>query len=103
MENGGRLAPITAKLVDRLAILLVVRRFLRMGAVDSSSLRYESYVRMQHFVLRTTCVPFRRFGGSVRREFMHCFSATLHGTLGSYLRDDFQEGSDDAVARLLVP
>jgi hypothetical protein len=30
-------------------------------------------------------------------------SAALHGTLGSYLRDPFQEGSAGAVARLPIP
>jgi hypothetical protein len=39
----------------------------------------------------------------VRREFMQRLSAALHGTLGSYLRDAFQEGSADAVACLPVP
>jgi hypothetical protein len=41
--------------------------------------------------------------GDVRREFMQRLFAALHGTLGSYLRDAFQEGSVDAVACLLVP
>jgi hypothetical protein len=35
MEDGCRLAPMTAELVDRLGILVVVRRFLGMGAVMS--------------------------------------------------------------------
>jgi NAD-specific glutamate dehydrogenase len=87
-----------AELVDRLAILVAVRRFHGMGAADSRSLRFESYVRMQHFVRRSTYVPFRRFLGDVRREFMQRLSAAFHGTLGSYLRDAFQEGSADAVA-----
>jgi Na+(H+)/acetate symporter ActP len=39
MEDGGRLAPMAAELVDRLAILVVVRRFHGMGAADSRSLR----------------------------------------------------------------
>jgi hypothetical protein len=51
------------ELVDRLAILVAARRFPGMGVVDSRSLRYESYVRLQHFVRRSTCVPFRRFLG----------------------------------------
>jgi hypothetical protein len=63
MEDGGRLAPMAPKLVDRLAILVAIRRFHGMGAADSRSLRSDSYVRMQHFVRRTTYVPFRRFGG----------------------------------------
>ena len=94
---------MAAELVDRLAIFLLVRRFHGMGAADSRSLRLYSYVRMQHFVRRSTYVPFRRFWGDVRREFMQRLSAILHGTLGSYLRDAFQEGSDDAVACLPVP
>jgi hypothetical protein len=86
-------------MVDR---LVVVRRFLGMGAVDSRSLRSDNYVRMQHFVRRSTSNPFRRFLGDVRREFMQCVSAFLHGTLGSYLRDASQEGTADVVACLSV-
>jgi hypothetical protein len=54
---------MAAELVDRLAILVVVRHFLGMGVVDSRSLCSHSYVRMKHFVRRTTSAPFRRFGG----------------------------------------
>jgi hypothetical protein len=38
---------MVAELVDRLAILMVSRRFLCMGAEDSRSLRFVNYVRMQ--------------------------------------------------------
>jgi hypothetical protein len=54
---------MAAELVDRLAILVAVRRFPGMGAADSRSLRSDNYVRMQHFVRRNTSIPFRRFGG----------------------------------------
>jgi hypothetical protein len=96
---------MAVELVDRLAILVPVRRFHAMGVADSRSLRPNSCVRMQHFVRRSTLfLPFhRRFLGDVRRELMQPLSAALHGTLGSYLRDAFQEGSVDAVARLPVP
>jgi hypothetical protein len=95
---------MAAELVDRLAILMAVCRFYGMGAADFPSLRSESYVRLQNFVRRTTTlVPFRRVLGDVRREFMQCMSATLHGTLSSYLRDALQEGSVDAAACLLAP
>jgi hypothetical protein len=40
------------ELVDRMAILVAVRRFHGMGVGDSRSWRYDSYVRMQHFVCR---------------------------------------------------
>jgi hypothetical protein len=104
MEDGGRLAPMAAELVYRLAILVAVRRFHSMGVADSHSLRSDNYIRMQHFVRRTTYyVPFWRFWGDVRREFMQHLSATLHVTVGSYLRDAFQEGSADAVACPHVP
>jgi hypothetical protein len=63
MEDGSRLAPMAAELVDRPAILVVVRRFPRMGAPDSRSLRSHNCVRMQHFVRRIIFVPFRRFWG----------------------------------------
>jgi hypothetical protein len=63
MEEGGRLPPMAAELVDCLAVLVAVRRFPSMGDVVSRSLRSDSYVRMQHFVRRTTYVRFRRFLG----------------------------------------
>jgi hypothetical protein len=95
---------MAADLVDRLAILVAVRRFHGMGVVDSRSLRFDGYVRIQHFVRQTTSyVPLRRSWGDVRREFMQRLSAALYGSLGSYLRDVLQEGSADAVARLPVP
>jgi hypothetical protein len=107
MDDGGRLAPMAAELVDRLDILVIVHLFRGMGAADSRSLRSDCYVRIQHFVRRTTFVPFRRFLGDVRREFMQRLPAALHGALhgplGSYLRDALQEGSADAVACLSVP
>ena len=61
------------------------------------------HVRIQRFVRLSTSVPIWRFWGDVRREFMQCLSAALHGTPGSYLRDAFQDGSADVVACLHVP
>ena len=43
MEDGGRLVPMAAELVDRLALLVAVRRFLGMGATNSRSLRYDIF------------------------------------------------------------
>jgi hypothetical protein len=68
------------ELVDRLAVLVAVCRFPGNGANDSRSLRSDNDVRMQHFVRQSTHVPFRRFWGDVRREFMQRLSPTLHGT-----------------------
>jgi hypothetical protein len=100
LEDGGRLA---AELVDRLATLVAVRRFPGMGATNSRPLRCNNnYVRMHHVVRRPTFVPSRRFGGDVRQGFMQRLSTTLHGTLGSYLRDALQEDSADALACFLV-
>jgi hypothetical protein len=60
LEDGGRLAPMTAiDLVDRLAILVVVRRFPSMGATEYRFLRSESYARMKEFVWQSTYVPYR--------------------------------------------
>jgi hypothetical protein len=87
LKDGGRLAPMAVDLVDRLAILLIVRRFPSMGAADSRSLRSESYARMKEFVRRFAYVPFRRFLGDVRREFIQRLSVALHGTLGFCPRD----------------
>jgi hypothetical protein len=58
---------------------------------------------MQHFVRQITFVPFRRFLGDARREFMPRLFAALHGTLGSYLRDALHEDNDDVVACIHVP
>jgi hypothetical protein len=39
MEDGGRLAPMADELVDRVAILVAVRRLRGMDVADSRSLR----------------------------------------------------------------
>jgi hypothetical protein len=84
LEDVDRLAPMTAdEMMDCVAILMALRRFPSMGFADSRSFRFDNYVRMQHFVRRTTIVPFRRFWGDVRREFMQRLFAALHATLGS--------------------
>jgi hypothetical protein len=54
---------MAAQLIDRQAILVVARRFPSMGAVDSCSLRYDNYLRMQHFVRRATSFLFGVLGG----------------------------------------
>jgi hypothetical protein len=77
--------------------LVAARRFLGMDVAESRSLRFGTFARMQHFVRRSTFVPFRRFLGDVRRELMQRLYDALHGTLGSYFRDALQEGSADAV------
>jgi hypothetical protein len=94
---------MAVELVDCLAIFVAVCRFPRMGAADSRSLRFDSYVRMQHFARRSSSFPSRRFWGGVLREFMQRLSIALHGTLGSYLRDALHEGSADAVACRHIP
>jgi hypothetical protein len=99
-EDGGRLALMATELVDRMIILVAINRFPGIGVANSDSLSSDNYVRMRHFVRRTTCVPFRRFWGDVRREFMRSLFAALHGT---YLRNALQEGNADAVACLPVP
>jgi NAD-specific glutamate dehydrogenase len=83
--------------------LVAFRRFSDMSATGSRSLRSANYVRTQHFIRRSTYVPFRRYSGDVRREFMQRLYVALHGTMGSYLRDALHEGSADAVACLPVP
>jgi hypothetical protein len=40
---------MAAKFVDRMTVLVVFRRFHGMGVADSRSLRFENYVRIQHF------------------------------------------------------
>ena len=44
IEDGGQLAHMTAALIDRLAILVAIRRFPSMGVADSRSLRSGCYV-----------------------------------------------------------
>jgi hypothetical protein len=95
---------MAAELIDCLAILVAVRRLPGMGAAAHfRSMRSNNYVRMQHFIHRSTFVPFRRFLGDVRSEFMQRLCAALHGTMGSYLHDTFQESSAAALACLRVP
>jgi hypothetical protein len=94
LEDGGRLAPtMAAELVDRLAILVAVRRCHGMGTAYFRSLRFYSYIRMPHFVRRSNNIPFRRFPGDMRREIMQRNYAAFHGTLGSYDSDTLHEGS----------
>jgi hypothetical protein len=69
MEDGGRLAPMAVELADRLAILVVVRRFPCMGVADSHSLRYDNF-RLQR--LR----PFATFRSLI---YLYSFSAFLGG------------------------
>jgi hypothetical protein len=100
------LAHIAADLVDRMAILVAVRRFPGMGVGDSRSLRSDSYVRMQHVVRRSTSVPFRPFMGGVCAARTHAtFFCCYSWYLGSYmyLRVALQEGSASAVACFPVP
>jgi hypothetical protein len=87
MEDGGRSAPMAAELVDRLAIFVSFRRFPGMGIVDSRTLRFDGYVRIQHFVLRTRYVPFRRSRGDVHS--CNVFPMLFMVLSGSYLRDAF--------------
>jgi hypothetical protein len=56
-EYGGGLVPMAAELVDRVAILEAVRRFLGMGVADSRSLCSYKFVRLHHFVRRSTHDP----------------------------------------------
>jgi hypothetical protein len=87
LEDGGRLAPMAAELVDRMSILVAVRQLPSMGAAHSRSMCYESYVRMQHFDRRsTTFVSFRRFWGDLRREVMQRHYIARHAFLFLGLR-----------------
>jgi hypothetical protein len=103
LGDGDRQAPMAVELGDRLANLVAVRRFPGKSGADSRSLRFDSDVRMQHFIRRSIYVSFRRFLGDVRPKFMQHLSIALHDTLGSHLRDALQEGNADVVACLLVP
>jgi hypothetical protein len=84
LEEKGRSAPMAGELVERLAILVTVRRFHGMVVADSRSIRYDNYVRMQHFVRRSTSFPFPWFLRDVQQELMQHLYGGLHGTLDSY-------------------
>jgi hypothetical protein len=60
-EALWELGPMAAELFDRVAILVEIRRFPGMGDAHFRSLRFDRYVRMQHFVRRTTSAPFGVF------------------------------------------
>jgi hypothetical protein len=65
IDDGGRLAPMAAELVDCMVALVAIRRLPGMDDVEYRSLRFDNYVRMQNFVRRQSFVPFRRFLGDV--------------------------------------
>jgi hypothetical protein len=94
---------MAGELVDRLTIMVAVRRFLGTGDVPSRTLRSDNDAHMKAFVCCSAFGPFRRFHGDWRREFMQRLLTGPYGTLGSCLRDNFQEESVDAVAYLPVP
>jgi hypothetical protein len=84
LENGGRLAPMAAHFVDRLAILVTVRRFFSMGAavINSRSLRLTLMSTCKISFVDPLVFPHDVFGGDSRREFMRRLFVALHGTLG---------------------
>jgi hypothetical protein len=57
------------ELVDRMAILVVIRRFPGMGVANCRSLRFDSYVRLQDFVHPFTFVPLLQFSGMCGEKF----------------------------------
>jgi hypothetical protein len=73
------------ELANRLANSVVVRRYLGTGDVDSRSLCSDIYNVGMHDGVRLTLIPFMRFLGDVRLEFMQRLSVVLHRTLGSYI------------------
>jgi hypothetical protein len=93
---------MAVELVNRLAILVALRRFPSLGVGGYRSFRCESYIRMREFVRWSTNVPFRRFLRDVRREFTQRLSVALNSTLGSYRRDALQKGGAAVVACLLA-
>jgi hypothetical protein len=94
---------MTVELVGQVDILLA-RRFHSMDDADSGSLLPVSYVRMQHFVRRSTYyVPVRRCVGGMRcvtvfSSIYFAINVALLGTLGTFRRDALQEGSANIVA-----
>jgi hypothetical protein len=73
------------EMVDRLAFLVAIWRFPYMGVAKPLSLWFESYVRMEEFVRRSTSGPFTWFLGAVRWEFMQRMSLALHVTLLGFI------------------
>jgi hypothetical protein len=68
MEDGGRLVPMMAALVDSMTILMAVRRFPSIGAADSRSLQFHNYFRIQHFNRRSIVFPYGRRPPSAQRR-----------------------------------
>jgi hypothetical protein len=103
VQVGGRLALMAADLSDRLALLVAARCFPGGGVADSRSLRSDTSCPHATFRSSIYFVPIRRSWGVVRREIMQRLSVALHGTLGSNLRDAFEEGNANTVAYLHIP
>jgi hypothetical protein len=64
---------MAVELIDCPAILFVIRRFHGMGDANSCLLRSESHARVHHYVRRSICVPFQRFGGMCTENFCDIF------------------------------
>jgi hypothetical protein len=62
-------------------------------------MRYDNYVRISFVNLLV--FPFDVFWGHVLRELLQRLFTTLHGTLGSYLRDALYEGGAEVLASYL--
>jgi hypothetical protein len=91
---------MSVELVDRLSILVAVRRFPSLQNLGYCGLTFMSVCNISFVDL--LLFPFEDFWGiHMRREFMQRLSPALHGTLGSYLRDAL--GRADALACLPVP
>jgi hypothetical protein len=90
------------ELVDRLANLVAIRRFLGMGVVDFRSLRFDNHVGMQNFVRPSSYVPFRRYWGMCCDNSRNVFLLLFMVLLGSYHCGALQEGSADVVVCLHV-
>jgi hypothetical protein len=87
------------------AILLNVRRFLNLGAVDSRSMRSEMHACMKTLVGGPhTCLPFHRILRDLRCDLIQRPSMVLYyGTLSSYLRYGLHGGGACCVASLHAP
>jgi hypothetical protein len=103
LEDGGRLASVATGLVDRLAILVVVRRCHGMGVADSRSLRFRIVMSACNISsVDLLLFLFDILGRCVARTYATSLlcSSLYFGFLSS--RDALQEGNADVVACLLV-
>jgi hypothetical protein len=104
IKVGGRLAPLAAGWIDRLAIsLVIVRRFPSFGAAEYRFWRFGSYTPHEGVCTPVYIFPLPSIPWG-RTSCVHSASFVFfHGTFGSYVRAALHEGGASTVACLHAP